>query len=62
VPLVDEAVAIFATLPWDVPPFELSENGMLNLLQKHMHQPYTVHGFRSASAIGRTRRRTSPTM
>lgn len=48
VPLVDEAVAILRTLPRSEPPFPLSENGMLNLLQKHMAQPYTVHGFRSS--------------
>jgi integrase len=48
VPLTDEAVAILKPLPRNVPPFPLSENGMLNLLQKHMSQPYTVHGFRSS--------------
>lgn len=47
-PLVPEAVALLEKMPRDVPPFPLSENGMLNLLQKHMKQPYTVHGFRSS--------------
>lgn len=48
VPLVPEAVALLERLPRAAPPFPLSENGMLNLLQKHMGQPYTVHGFRSS--------------
>lgn len=52
VPLVPEAVAILAALPRDRPPFPLSENAMLFLLQRKpprgLGQPYTVHGFRSA--------------
>ena len=51
VPLVDRAVEILAGLPRDKPPFALSENTMLHLLQrdppKGMAKPYTVHGFRS---------------
>lgn len=48
-PLVPELVAMLELLPRAVPPFALSENGMLNLLQKHMGCPqYTVHGFRSS--------------
>ena len=48
VPLTAEAMSILATLPRDRPPFRLSENAMLFLLQKRLGQPYTVHGFRSA--------------
>lgn len=48
VPLTDAAVALLAPLPRSKPPFALSENGMLNVLQKHLKQPYTVHGFRSS--------------
>lgn len=48
VPLVDAVLAILARRPKDRPPFPLSENGMLSLLQKDMGQPYTVHGFRSS--------------
>lgn len=52
VPLVPAAVAILEALPRDRPPFPLSENGMLALLQKKppkgLGLPYTVHGFRSA--------------
>lgn len=48
VPLVPEVVDMLRALPREAPPFPLSENGMLNLLQKHMGQPYTVHGFRSS--------------
>ena len=52
VPLVPRAVAILAGLPRNKPPFALSENAMLYLLQrqppKGMGLPYTVHGFRSA--------------
>lgn len=52
IPLVDRAVALLADLPPDKPPFALSENTMLYLLQrtppKGMGLPYTVHGFRSA--------------
>lgn len=48
VPLVPELVTMLKSMPRAKPPFPLSENGMLNLLQKHMHQPYTVHGFRSS--------------
>lgn len=52
VPLVPEAVKILAGLPRKRPPFPLSENGMLALLQrpppKGYGLPYTVHGFRSS--------------
>lgn len=48
VPLVPEVVEALKRLPKSAPPYPLSENGMLNLLQKHMGQPYTVHGFRSS--------------
>lgn len=52
IPLVDRAVALLAGLPRDKPPFALSENTMLYLLQrtppKGLGLPYTVHGFRSA--------------
>lgn len=51
-PLAPAAVAILAPLPRDKPPFRLSENAMLYLLQKPPPKgyglPYTVHGFRSA--------------
>lgn len=48
VPLTDAALAILARLPKDQPPFPLSENGMLALLQRTLGEPYTVHGFRSS--------------
>jgi len=52
IPLVPRAVAILAGLPKDRPPFALSENAMLFLLQRKpprgLGQPYTVHGFRSS--------------
>lgn len=52
VPLTPGAVAILAPLPRNKPPFPLSENGMLALLQKPPRKglglPYTVHGFRSS--------------
>lgn len=48
VPLVPDAIEILRKLPRKKPPFPLSENGMLNLLQEHLKQPYTVHGFRSS--------------
>lgn len=52
VPLSDPAVAILSALPRNVPPFRLSENTMLYLLQrdppKGLGEPYTVHGFRSS--------------
>lgn len=52
IPLTDRAIALLATLPRDKPPFALSENTMLYLLQrpppKGLGLPYTVHGFRSA--------------
>lgn len=48
VPLVAEAVEILAGQPKGAPPFALSENTMLYLMQKHMKEPYTVHGFRSS--------------
>lgn len=51
VPMVPAAVAILDGLPRDQPPFALSENTMLFLLQRKpprgLGQPYTVHGFRS---------------
>ena len=52
VPLVPEAVAILQAQPRTRPPFGLSENAMLYLLQKPPPKgyglPYTVHGFRSS--------------
>lgn len=52
VPLVPAALALLATLPRDKPPFRLSENAMLYLVQKPPPKgyglPYTVHGFRSS--------------
>jgi integrase len=50
VPLVDEVIEILQALPRDEPPFPLSENGMLAMLQrkKMLGLPYTVHGFRSS--------------
>lgn len=51
VPLTAQAQAVLAALPRDRPPFSLSENAMLYLLQRApprgMGEPYTVHGFRS---------------
>lgn len=52
IPLTAEAVAILEALPRTAPPFALSENTMLFLLQRApprgLGQPYTVHGFRSS--------------
>jgi integrase len=52
IPLAPRAVEILRSLPCDKPPFALSENAMLFLLQRKpprgLGQPYTVHGFRSA--------------
>lgn len=52
VPLPAAAVAILRSLPRDRPPFRLSENAMLYLVQKPPPKgyglPYTVHGFRSS--------------
>lgn len=52
VPLSSAAVAILRGLPRDRPPFRLSENAMLYLVQKPPPKgyglPYTVHGFRSS--------------
>lgn len=52
VPLSPAAVAILEPLPRDKPPFRLSENAMLYLVQKASPKgyglPYTVHGFRSS--------------
>lgn len=52
VPLPARAVAILDSLPKDRPPFRLSANGMLTLLQnappKGFGLGYTVHGFRSS--------------
>ncbi len=51
VPLTDAAISILAHLPRTDPPFALSENAMLYLLQKTppkgLGLPFTVHGFRS---------------
>lgn len=48
VPLTPAAIACLTDLPRDAPPFSLSENTMLFLLQKDLSKPnYTVHGFRS---------------
>lgn len=48
----EAAVAILRPLPRDQPPFQLTENAMLYLLQRQPHKglghPYTVHGFRSS--------------
>lgn len=52
VPLVPRALELLKGLPRDKPPFGLSENTMLYLLQrtppKGLGLPYTVHGFRSS--------------
>jgi integrase len=52
VPLSKQAQEILGRLPKDSPPFLLSENAMLFLLQKEQNgmglSQYTVHGFRSA--------------
>ena len=51
VPLCAEALEILKSLPKDKPPFRLSENTMLYLLQKPDKlgfSQYTVHGFRSS--------------
>lgn len=52
VPLTQAAIGILARLPRKQPPFGLSENAMLFLVQKAAPKgyglPYTVHGFRSA--------------
>lgn len=52
VPLSNAAIAILSALPRDVPPFAMSENTMLYLVQRHppkgYNLPYTVHGFRSS--------------
>lgn len=52
VPLPAAAVAILAALPRDRPPFTLTENAMLYLVQKPRPKglglPFTVHGFRSS--------------
>jgi integrase len=48
VPLTESAIACLADLPRSKPPFRLSENAMLYLLQRNLLLPqYTVHGFRS---------------
>jgi len=51
VPLTQAAVSILEPLPRNAPPFSLSENAMLYLLQKTppkgLGLPFTVHGFRS---------------
>lgn len=52
VPLSDAALSILLTLDRREPPFGLSENAMLYLVQKPAPKgfglPYTVHGFRSS--------------
>lgn len=52
VPLTAAAIAILRGLPRDRPPFALSENGMLYMVQKAPPKgfglPFTVHGFRSS--------------
>lgn len=52
VPLAEPALAILRQRPRSAPPFALSENAMLYLLQrpapKGLGLPYTVHGFRSS--------------
>ncbi len=52
VPLAPAAAAILAGLPRSAPPFALSENAMLYLLQKRAPKgfglPFTVNGFRSS--------------
>lgn len=51
VPLSARALALLEALPKAKPPFPLSENAMLYLLQRDpprgLGEPYTVHGFRS---------------
>lgn len=52
VPLSDAALAILKARPRNKPPFALSENSMLYLVQKPSPKgyglPFTVHGFRSS--------------
>lgn len=52
VPLTQAALDILTSLPRTVPPFSLSENAMLYLVQKTppkgLGLPFTVHGFRSS--------------
>jgi integrase len=52
VPLTAAALAILKPLSRKEPPFKLSENAMLYLVQKPAPKglglPYTVHGFRSS--------------
>jgi integrase len=52
VPLSDAAVAILLTMDRREPPFAVSENTMLYLVQKPVPKgfglPFTVHGFRSS--------------
>ncbi len=52
VPLVPQALALLERRPREAPPWALSENTMLFLLQREpprgLGRPYTVHGFRSA--------------
>lgn len=52
VPLSEPALAILRALPRNLPPFRMSENTMLYLMQRAppkgmARKPYTVHGFRS---------------
>ncbi|MNV67951.1 putative prophage CPS-53 integrase [compost metagenome] len=52
VPLTEAAVALLKPLSRKEPPFSLSENAMLYLVQKPAPKglglPFTVHGFRSS--------------
>lgn len=48
VPLTESAIELLKAAPTDKPPFALSENAMLYLVQRHMKLPFTVHGFRSS--------------
>lgn len=48
IPLTDSAIDLLNAAPKDKPPFALSENAMLYLVQRHMKLPFTVHGFRSS--------------
>jgi integrase len=52
VPLTPQALALIERRPRKAPPWALSENAMLYLLQREpprgLGRPYTVHGFRSA--------------
>ncbi len=51
VPLTPAALVILESLPRDKPPFALSENTMLFLMQRHMGIPFTVHSARFRSSF-----------